>query len=35
MGTSFSAEDIEEINPKRQQPQQRTQQLSESRNNSV
>jgi hypothetical protein len=23
MGTSFSAEDIEEINPKRQQPQQR------------
>jgi hypothetical protein len=22
MGTSFSAEDIEEINPKRQQPQQ-------------
>jgi hypothetical protein len=37
MGTSFSAEDIEEINPKRQQPQQRQQQpqqLSESRNNS-
>jgi hypothetical protein len=36
MGTSFSAEDIEEINQKRQQPQQRQpQQLSESRNNLI
>jgi hypothetical protein len=35
MGTSFSAEDIEEINPKGNNHNKQPQQLSESRNNSV